>query len=84
MARIAGAFDAERIIRSPLHRPPACLVPDNDVLRYNIRVVYERMGQPAHALAGFERSASINLREVLGASRVWASGRAEELRMRTL
>jgi tetratricopeptide (TPR) repeat protein len=56
--------------------------PDNDVLFYNLGLVYERMGLPEVALAAFERSAAINPREIPGPGRVRASDRVEELRRR--
>jgi len=56
--------------------------PDNDVLFYNLGLVYERMGLPDQALTAFERSAAINPREIPGPSRVRASDRVAELRRR--
>lgn len=56
--------------------------PDNDVLFYNLGLVYDRMGLPRQALAAFERSAAINPREIPGPSRARAADRIEELRRR--
>jgi tetratricopeptide (TPR) repeat protein len=56
--------------------------PDNDVLFYNLGLVYERMGLAREALAAFERSAAINPREIPGPSHVRALDRVEVLRRR--
>jgi hypothetical protein len=56
--------------------------PDNDVLFYNLGLVYERMDLPEEALAAFERSAAINPREIPGPGRVRAADRVLELRRR--
>jgi tetratricopeptide (TPR) repeat protein len=56
--------------------------PDNDVLFYNLGLVYERMGRPEQALAAFERSQSINPREIPGPDHARAADRVAELRAR--
>lgn len=53
---------------------------DNDVLHYNLGLVYERMGLPEKALAAFERSHAINPREIPGPSKARAADRIERLR----
>lgn len=53
---------------------------DNDVLFYNLGLVYERMGLPELALAAFERSHAINPREIPGPARARAADRIEVLR----
>ena len=60
----------------------AAAAPDNDVLFYNLGLVYDRMALPERALAAFERSAAINPREIPGPSRARAAERIEELRRR--
>lgn len=55
---------------------------DNDVLHYNLGLVYERMGLPEKALASFERSHEINPREIPGPSKARAADRIELLRKR--
>jgi tetratricopeptide (TPR) repeat protein len=57
--------------------------PDNDVLHYNLGLVYERMGLPERALAAYERSRAINPREIPGPSRARAADRIEALRRRS-
>jgi len=56
--------------------------PDNDVLFYNLGLVYERMGLLERALAAFERSREINPREIPGPSRARAEDRIAEIRAR--
>ncbi|MEO8277746.1 MAG: DUF2723 domain-containing protein [Thermoanaerobaculia bacterium] len=56
--------------------------PDNDVLFYNLGLIYDRMGFEAQALAAFERAAEINPRPIPGADRVLAADRIAELRER--
>jgi tetratricopeptide (TPR) repeat protein len=60
----------------------ALAAPDNDVLFYNLGLVYERLALPERALAAFERSAAINPREIPGPSRARAAERVEALRRR--
>lgn len=55
---------------------------DNDVLHYNLGLVYERMALPEKALAAFERSFEINPREIPGPSKARAADRIELLRKR--
>ncbi|GMU66196.1 MAG: hypothetical protein AMXMBFR36_24700 [Acidobacteriota bacterium] len=55
---------------------------DNDVLFYNLGLVYERMQLPDKALAAFERSDEINPREIPGPSKARAADRIELLRRR--
>lgn len=54
--------------------------PDNEVLAYNLGLVYQRMGLLARALACFERAVAINPRPIPGPTLVRASDKAEELR----
>jgi tetratricopeptide (TPR) repeat protein len=56
--------------------------PDNDVLFYNLGLVYERMGLLERALAAFERSREINPREIPGPSRARAEDRIAAIRAR--
>lgn len=56
--------------------------PDNDVLFYNLGLVYDRMGLGTAALAAFERSAAINPRPLPGPARVRAADKVAELRGR--
>ncbi|HSM14583.1 MAG TPA: tetratricopeptide repeat protein, partial [Thermoanaerobaculia bacterium] len=56
--------------------------PDNDVLFYNLGLVYARMGLLERALAAFERSREINPREIPGPSRARAEDRIAEIRAR--
>jgi tetratricopeptide (TPR) repeat protein len=53
--------------------------PDNDVLFYNIGLIYERNGHLDQALAAFRRSNEINPRHIAGASRVRASDKIAQL-----
>jgi tetratricopeptide (TPR) repeat protein len=54
----------------------------NDVMFYNLGLVYDRMGLPGKALAAFERSAAINPRPIPGPSKALAAEKARELRAR--
>ena len=56
--------------------------PDNDVLHYNLGLVYERMDLLPQALAAFERSHAINPRAIPGPSRARAADRIADLRLR--
>jgi tetratricopeptide (TPR) repeat protein len=56
--------------------------PDNDVLFYNLGLVYARMGRDTDALAAFERSAAINPRALPGPRHARAADRIAELRRR--
>jgi tetratricopeptide (TPR) repeat protein len=56
--------------------------PDNDVLHYNLGLVYERRGELAAALASFERSHAINPRHLASKSQVRAADRIAALRRR--
>ncbi len=51
----------------------------NDVLFYNLGLIYRRNGLFEEALAAFERSHSINSRHIASKSRVEASDRIEEV-----
>jgi tetratricopeptide (TPR) repeat protein len=53
--------------------------PDNDVLFYNIGLIYERNGHLQDALAAFRRSNEINPRHIAGASRVRASDKITQI-----
>jgi tetratricopeptide (TPR) repeat protein len=57
----------------------AAAAPDNDVLFYNLGLVYERNGLLDDALTAFERSQAINPRHVAGAGRARASDRIAEI-----
>lgn len=56
--------------------------PDNDVLFYNLGLVYERMGLPGEALGAFGRSHEINPRAIPGPQQALATTRIEVLRRR--
>jgi tetratricopeptide (TPR) repeat protein len=56
--------------------------PGNDVLHYNLGLVYERMELFDEALAAFERSAEINPRPIPGASKALAADKVSALRRR--
>jgi tetratricopeptide (TPR) repeat protein len=58
----------------------AAAAPDNDVLFYNLGLLYERNGLLDEALAAFERSAVINPRHIAGGGRVRAAERLDALR----
>jgi tetratricopeptide (TPR) repeat protein len=60
----------------------AAAAPDNDVLHYNLGLVYERHGDLRAALAAFERSEAINPRALPSASKVRAADKVESLRER--
>lgn len=60
----------------------AAAAPDNDVLHYNLGLVYERQGDLDAALAAFERSQAINPRHLAGKGEVRALDRVAELRRR--
>jgi tetratricopeptide (TPR) repeat protein len=68
-ARAAGEFDAARRA-----------APDNDVLFYNLGLIYRRNGLLPEALDAFERSHAINPRHIPGQREVRASDRIAELR----
>lgn len=53
--------------------------PDNDVLFYNLGLIYRRNGLFDRSLASFERSHAINPRHIASRSRVRAADRIEEL-----
>ncbi len=53
--------------------------PDNDVLFYNLGLIYRRNGLLAEALTSFRRAHAINSRTIASAGRVRASDRVEEL-----
>ena len=54
--------------------------PDNDVLFYNLGLIYRRAGLLDEALAAFERSHAINPRPIAGVSRADATDRVAEMR----
>ncbi len=54
--------------------------PDNDVLFYNLGLVFRRAGLTDEALSAFERSHAINPRPITGANRADASDRVAEMR----
>ena len=58
----------------------AAASPDNDVLFYNLGLIYERNGLFDEALAAFARSQAINPRHVASSGRVRAADRLAELR----
>jgi tetratricopeptide (TPR) repeat protein len=53
--------------------------PDNDVLFYNLGLIYRRNGLLEEALAAFSRSQEINPRHIASKSRVRAADRLAEL-----
>ncbi len=61
-------------------RAAAAAAPDNDVLFYNLGLVYVRDGRLAEALAAFSRSQEINPRHLASGERVRAAERIEEVR----
>ena len=60
-------------------REAAAAAPDNDVLFYNLGLVYRRNGLLDEALAAFRRSAEINPRPIPGITRPRASDRVAEV-----
>ena len=57
----------------------AAAAPDNDVLFYNLGLIYRRNGLLAEALAAFRRAEAINPRTIAAAGRVRAGDRVAEL-----
>ncbi len=57
----------------------AAASPDNDVVFYNLGLIYQRNGLLDDALAAFERSQAINPRHVASSSRARASERIAEI-----
>ncbi len=57
----------------------AAAAPHNDVLFYNIGLIYQRNGLLDDAIAAFERSREINPRHIASSSQVRASDRLREL-----
>ena len=74
-AQATDAAAAEREFRAA-----AAAAPDNDVLFYNLGLIYSRNGQWAEALAAFERSQEINPRHLASGDRPRAADRIEEAR----
>ncbi len=58
--------------------------PDNDVLFYNLGLIYRRNGLLENALAAFQRSAAINPREIASLSKPRAADRAAEVQAEIL
>ncbi|MDH3525044.1 MAG: DUF2723 domain-containing protein [Acidobacteriota bacterium] len=58
----------------------AAAAPDNDVLFYNLGLIYRRNGMLRRALAAFERSAAINPRAIAADRPARATDRIAELR----
>jgi len=58
----------------------AAAAPDNDVLFYNLGLIYWRQGRLDEAIAAFERSERINPRHLASHGRPRASTRIDELR----
>ena len=54
--------------------------PDNDVLFFNLGLIYRRAGLLEEALRAFERSHEINPRHIASRDRVMASQRAADVR----
>ncbi len=54
--------------------------PDNDVLFYNLGLIYQRNGLPRRSLAAFERAAAINPRHIPSSRPVRADDKVAELR----
>jgi hypothetical protein len=61
-------------------RAAAAAAPDNDVLFYNLGLIYSRNGQWSEALAAFTRSHEINPRHLASGDRPRAADRIEEAR----
>ena len=61
-------------------RAAAAAAPDNDVLFYNLGLVYARSGRLPEALAAFSRSQEINPRHLASGSRPRADDRIAEVR----
>jgi tetratricopeptide (TPR) repeat protein len=57
--------------------------PDNDVLFYNLGLIFRRNGLPDEALAAFRRSHAINPRRIPGASQTLAAEKIRELEAET-
>jgi len=57
----------------------ATAAPDNDVLYYNLGLIYRRNGLLVEALAAFRRAEAINPRTIAAAGRVRAGDRVAEL-----
>ena len=57
----------------------AASAPDNDVLFYNLGLIYRRNGLLEQALAAFRRSDRINPREIASATKPRAAGRVAEV-----
>ncbi len=53
--------------------------PNNDVLFYNVGLIYQRNGLPEEALTFFRRSHAINPRHIPGSSNVRASDKIEQI-----
>lgn len=62
----------------------AASAPDNDVLFYNLGLIYRRNGLLEEALAAFRRSAEINPREIASLSKPRAADRASEVQSEIL
>jgi hypothetical protein len=60
-------------------REAAAAAPDNDVLFYNLGLVYRRNGLLEESLAAFRRSANINPRPIPGLTRPRATDRVAEV-----
>ena len=58
----------------------AVAAPDNDVLFFNLGLIYRRNGLPRRSLEAFERSAGINPRYIPSGRPVRAADKSEELR----
>lgn len=64
------------------YRRAAASAPENDVLFYNLGLIYERRGLLREALEFFERSHAINPRHLATGSRVRAADKIAELQAR--
>jgi tetratricopeptide (TPR) repeat protein len=62
-------------------RAAECAAPQNDVLFYNLGLIYRRNGLFEEALAAFGRSHAINPRHIAGRDRVRAAAEVAEVRV---
>jgi len=75
-------FTAERsdwLVASAFLRRAMREAPNNDVLFYNVGLIYQRNGMLAEALAAYRRSDEINPRPIPGPSRVRAADKIDEV-----
>jgi tetratricopeptide (TPR) repeat protein len=79
---IGVTFESRDWRRAALEfRAAELAAPGNDVLFYNLGLIYQRNGLYQEALAAFERSHAINPRVIPGSGRVRAASRIDELKV---